>query len=100
MAACPIPNSAAVDEHLAPRVSRLSPGELRADTTFFVLQPIDPYEARFKFIATLFLLSELGVIGVKKMPSTRARASDPSRSLPPKRSARGGPQLVRPPRSC
>jgi hypothetical protein len=34
--------------------------------TFFDLHPIDPYEARFKAIATLVLLSELGVIGYGK----------------------------------
>ncbi len=68
--------------------------------TFFDLQPIDPYQARFKFIATLFLLSELGLIGDQEIPSTNARASDPSRSLPSKQTARSGPRLVRPPRSC
>jgi hypothetical protein len=68
--------------------------------TFFDLQPIDPYEARFKVIATLVLLSELGAIGYTKAQSMRARQSDPARSLTPKRKTRGGSRLVRPPRSC
>jgi hypothetical protein len=68
--------------------------------TFFDLQPIDPHEARFKFIATLTLLSELGVIGDEEIPSTKATASHPSRSLPSRRTARSAPRLVRPPRSC
>ena len=67
--------------------------------TFFDLHPIDPYEARFKLMATLVLLSELGVID-EEIPSTKARASLPSRSRPSKRAARSGPRLVRPPRSC
>jgi len=68
--------------------------------TFFDLHPIDPYEARSKVIATLVLLSELGVIGHKKTHSAKAGASDRATSLPPKRTARGGSRLVRPPRSC
>jgi hypothetical protein len=68
--------------------------------TFFDLQPIDPYEARFKFVATLFLLSELGVIWDKEIRSTKAGGPELSRSLPSKRTARSGPRLVRPPRSC
>ncbi|HUJ64641.1 MAG TPA: hypothetical protein VLX59_03820, partial [Acidimicrobiales bacterium] len=82
-----------------PNVSRLA-ARSSAQMTFFDLQPIDPYEARFKFIATLVLLSELGLIGDEEPPSTKARASDPSRSRPSKRAARSGPRLVRPPRSC
>jgi hypothetical protein len=68
--------------------------------TFFDMHPIDPYEARFKVIATLVLLSELGVIGYSERHSAKARASDRARSLPPKRTDRGGSRLVRPPRSC
>lgn len=68
--------------------------------TFFDLQPIDPYEARFRFIATLVLLSELGVIGDKETRSAKARTSDSASSLPSRRTARSGPRLVRPPRSC
>jgi hypothetical protein len=68
--------------------------------TFFDLHPIDPYEARFKVIATLLLLSELGAIGFREPLSARARASGRTESPPPKRSARGQSRLVRPPRSC
>ena len=68
--------------------------------TFFDLQPIDPFEARFKVIATLFLLSELGLLGDREEHSVKARATCGSRSLPSKRTARGGSRLVRPPRSC
>ena len=68
--------------------------------TLFDMHPIDPYEARFKVIATLVLVSELGVIGFRETHSAKARASDRARSLPPKRTARGGSRLVRPPRSC
>jgi hypothetical protein len=67
---------------------------------FFDLQPIDPYEARFKVIATLVLLSELGVIGYTETRSAKARVSDHARSLPRNRTVRGGSRLVRPPRSC
>ena len=68
--------------------------------TIFDLQPIDPYEARFKVIATLFLLSELGPIEDREAHSEKARAPDCSRPLPSKRTAHGGSRLVRPPRSC
>jgi hypothetical protein len=68
--------------------------------TFLDLHPIDPHEARFKVIATLLLLSELGVIGYREPRSAKARASDRTSQLPPKRPARGGSRLVRPPRSC
>jgi hypothetical protein len=68
--------------------------------TFFDLHPIDPNEARFKVIATLVLLSELGVLGYGEPHSAKPRASDRAVSLPPQRTARGGSQLVRPPRSC
>jgi hypothetical protein len=68
--------------------------------TFFDLHPIDPYEARFKVIATLVLLSELGAIGYRESHSAKAGASGRARSLPPKRTVRGGSRLVRPPRSC
>jgi hypothetical protein len=69
-------------------------------TNFFDPQPVDPYEARSRFIATLFLLSQLGVIGKTETALTRTRSSDGSRSLPSKRAARSGHRLVRPPRSC
>jgi hypothetical protein len=68
--------------------------------TFFDLHPIDPYEARFKVIATLFLLSELSVIKGSEAHSGKARASDSARALPSKRTTRDGSRLVRPPRSC
>lgn len=68
--------------------------------TIFELHPLDAYEARFKMIATLVLLSELSVIEARKIPSEMARASDAARSRPMTRTARGGSQLVRPPRSC
>ena len=68
--------------------------------TSFDLHPIDPYQARFKAIAALVLLSELGVIGYRKADSAKPKASDHATSLPPKRQARGGSRLVRPPRSC
>jgi hypothetical protein len=68
--------------------------------TFFDLQPFDPYEARFKLIATLFLLSELSVIGDREAHPDQARASDCAKTLPSKRTALGGSRLVRPPRSC
>jgi hypothetical protein len=68
--------------------------------TFFDLHPIDPYEARFQMIATLVLLSELGVIEYKETHSAKTGASDRPTSLPPKRPALGGSRLVRPPRSC
>ncbi len=68
--------------------------------TFFDLHPIDPYETRYKVIATLVLLSELGGIRYKDAPSAGSRASGPTRSVPPKRVVRRGSRLVRPPRSC
>ncbi len=68
--------------------------------TVFDLHPIDPYEARFKMIATLVLLSELGVIGYSETHSAKAIASNRATSPPPMRTARGGSRLVRPPRSC
>jgi hypothetical protein len=68
--------------------------------TFFELQAIDPYEARFKVIATLFLLSELSVIKDREAHSEKVKALDCARSLPSKRTARAGSRLVRPPRSC
>jgi hypothetical protein len=68
--------------------------------TFFDLHPLDPYEARFKVIATLFLLSELGVIRQREAQAAKVRVSNRARSLPPKRTARGESRLVRPPRSC
>lgn len=68
--------------------------------TIFDLHPMDPYEARFKLIATLVLLSELGVIGYRETRSARAGGSYRARSLPPQRTVRGGSRLVRPPRSC
>jgi hypothetical protein len=68
--------------------------------TFLDVHPIDPREAQFKVIATLVLLSELGVIGHRETHSATVTASGRARSLPPKRTARGGSRLVRPPRSC
>lgn len=68
--------------------------------TFFDLHPIDPYEARFQVIATLVLLSELGVIGYREPRAAKPRSPDPARSAPQKRTGRGGSRLVRPPRSC
>lgn len=68
--------------------------------TFFDLHPIDPHEARYKVIATLVLLSELGAIAYQKGPSAISREPDPTRPLPPKRAVRSGSRLVRPPRSC
>ena len=68
--------------------------------TFFDLQPIDPYQARFKLIAALVLLSELGVIEDREAHSDKAKTSDRAGSLPSKRMARGGSRLLRPPRSC
>lgn len=68
--------------------------------TLFDLQPFDLYEARFNMIATIVLLSQLGVIEHKQTPSTQARESDPTRPLPTRRTVRGGCRLVRPPRSC
>ena len=50
--------------------------------TFFDLQPIDPYEARFKLVATLVLLSELGVIEDRETHSEKAsERSRESRAL-------------------
>lgn len=68
--------------------------------TFLDLHPIDPYEARVKVIATLFLLSELGVIARREARSESAEGSGHVRSLARKHTARGGSRLVRPPRSC
>lgn len=68
--------------------------------TFFDLHPIDPYEARFKVIAALILLSELGVIEQRKELPVWAPAPDRGRSLRRQGPARGGTRLVRPPRSC
>ena len=68
--------------------------------TVLDLHPFDPYEARFKLIATLVLLSELGVMGYRETRSTKGRASGRARPLPSKRTAHGGSRLVRPPRSC
>jgi hypothetical protein len=68
--------------------------------TMFDLHPIDPYEARYKVIATLVLLSELGVIEYRGTSSASPKPSRPLRSLPPRRSVRGGSRPVRPPRSC
>lgn len=68
--------------------------------TFFDLHPLDPNEARFKVIATLVLLSELGVIRRRNPRSAGVSASAYRRSQPHKQTARGGSRLVRPPRSC
>jgi hypothetical protein len=68
--------------------------------TFLDLHPIDPHEARFKVMATLVLLSQLGVIRYKHPHQAKAGAVGRARSLPPKWTARRGSRLVRPPRSC
>ncbi len=68
--------------------------------TFSDLHPINPYEARFKVIATLVLLSELGVIGYRETRSAQPRSGSRASSSPRKRTARHGSRLVRPPRSC
>jgi hypothetical protein len=68
--------------------------------TFFDLHPIDPHTARFKVIATLFILSELGVISARQRRPSSVRRSVPASILPSKGTARGGSRLVRPPRSC
>ncbi len=68
--------------------------------TFFDLHPIDPYETRYKVIATLVLLSELGGIRSKAVPSAGSPDRGPTRSVSPKRVVRRGSRLVRPPRSC
>lgn len=67
--------------------------------TFLDLHPIDPHDAQFKVIATLVLLSELGVIG-HTAPAPRTSGSSRPRSLPPTTAPRPGSRLVRPPRSC
>lgn len=68
--------------------------------TFFDLHPIDPYEARLKVIATLFLLSELGIIRLEPPRATKTAARERARPASQKRTARAGSRLVRPPRSC
>ena len=68
--------------------------------TFLDFQPIDPYEARLKVIATLLLLSELGAVRYREVHLAKARVSDRARSFPSERTAHGGSRLVRPPRSC
>lgn len=72
----------------------------REQMTFFDLHPIDPHEARFKVIATLFLLRELGAIEYRGARSAKAPGATGARSLPPTRPARMRARLVRPPRSC
>lgn len=67
---------------------------------FLDLHPIDAYEARFKMIATLVLLSELGAVARAGTRVAKAGVSQRKRSLPPKRRISGGMRLVRPPRSC
>lgn len=68
--------------------------------TFLDLHPYDPVDARFNLIATLVLLSELGVITSKGERTAKARASEPARSPAARRAAHGRTRLVRPPRSC
>ncbi|HMC39408.1 MAG TPA: hypothetical protein VKI19_07075 [Acidimicrobiales bacterium] len=68
--------------------------------TFLELHPIDPHEARFKVIATLFLLSELGMVRYKTTGRDRAPAPGRAGPLPEKRAEGRGSRLVRPPRSC
>ena len=68
--------------------------------TFLDLHPLDPCEARFKVIATLYLLSELGVIASRDIGSSRASGPGRGRAPSPKRVTRGGTRPVRPPRSC
>lgn len=67
---------------------------------FLDLHPIDPREARFRLIATLFLLSELGVIASVDPRSATAGEPHGARPFPARRAARAGSRLVRPPRSC
>lgn len=67
--------------------------------TFLDLHPIDPYEARYKVIATLYLLSQLGVLG-DRVPRTRTGTSGRTRTQSLRRQVRTGTRLVRPPRSC
>ena len=68
--------------------------------TFLDLHPFDPYEARFKIIATLILLSELGVMRPRTARSPKARTSHPVKTRGSAQPARGRSRLVRPPRSC
>ena len=68
--------------------------------TFLDLHPIDPYEARFKMIATLVLLSQLGAVAHTGTRVTNASVTPRKGSVPPLPRARGGTRLVRPPRSC
>ena len=68
--------------------------------TFLDLHPIDPYEARFRMIATLVLLSQLGAVAPTGTRLANASVTRPKGSLSPNRRTRGGTRLVRPPRSC
>lgn len=68
--------------------------------TYLDPQPINPYAARFKVIATLILLSEMGVIGEKKVRTAKVRTSGRGTTQPATPSSRAGSRLVRPPRSC
>ena len=68
--------------------------------TFLDLHPLDPREARFKIMATLVLLSELGALSYESSRPGRTRAARPTRSCGPANSPRGASRLVRPPRSC
>ena len=68
--------------------------------TFLDLHPIDPYEARFKMVATLVLLSQLGAVADTGTSVAKASATKRRGLPPPSRRARAGMRLVRPPRSC
>ena len=68
--------------------------------TFLDLHPLDPYEARFKMVATLVLLSQLGVAGPDRVPPAKSARAKRAKPLPGGPSPRRGTLLVRPPRSC
>ena len=68
--------------------------------TFLDLHPLDPYEARFKMVATLVLLSQLGVAGPDRAAPDKAGRPKRAEPLPSGPSPRRGTLLVRPPRSC
>lgn len=78
----------------------LVPTLVGEEMTFFDLHSIDPYETRYKVIATLVLLSELGLLRYSQTTSITAGAPSRPRCLPPKRSLHRTSRLVRPPRSC
>ena len=83
-----------------PRVVPTLVGRSDEFMTFFDLHPIDPYEARLKVVATLVLLSELGVVKRREAPAVSAGRSPSARPARPRQAARRESRLVRPPRSC